>query len=71
LARARERAWLALAAGTTMDVERLRQNPNYLNSVKEDLPDAASGRDLIMVKFGADARVELTCYDDGCKGVGK
>ena len=54
-----------------MDVERLRQNPNYLNSVKEDLPDAASGRDLIMVKFGADARVELTCYDDGCKGVGK
>lgn len=46
-------------------------NPNYLNSVKEDRPDATAGRDLVRVKFGADGRVDLTCYDDGCKGVGK
>ena len=46
-------------------------NPNYLNSVKEDRPDATAGRDLIKVQFGADGRIDLTCYDDGCKGVGK
>ena len=46
-------------------------NPNYLNSVKEDRPDATAGRDLVRVQFGADGRVDLTCYDDGCKGVGK
>lgn len=46
-------------------------NPNYLNSVREDRPDATAGRDLIRVKFGADGRIDLTCYDDGCKGVGK
>jgi hypothetical protein len=46
-------------------------NPNYLNSVREDRPDATAGRDLVKVKFGADGRIDLTCYDDGCKGVGK
>ena len=46
-------------------------NPNYLNSVREDRPDATAGRDLIRVKFGADGRIDLTCYDDGCKGVGQ
>ena len=46
-------------------------NPNYLNSVKEDRPDATAGRDLVRVQFGADGRIDLTCYDDGCKGVGK
>jgi hypothetical protein len=46
-------------------------NPNYLNSVREDRPDATAGRDLIKVQFGADGRIDLTCYDDGCKGVGK
>ena len=46
-------------------------NPNYLNSVKEEIPDATAGRDLIKVQFGADGRIHLTCYDDGCKGVGK
>ncbi len=46
-------------------------NPNYLNSVREDRPDAMAGRDLIKVQFGADGRIDLTCYDDGCKGVGK
>ena len=45
--------------------------PNYLNSVKEDRPDATAGRDLIKVQFDADGRIDLTCYDDGCKGVGK
>lgn len=46
-------------------------NPNYLNSVREERPDATAGRDLIKVEFGADGRIDLTCYDDGCKGVGK
>jgi hypothetical protein len=46
-------------------------NPNYLNSVREDRPDATAGRDLIKVQFGADGRIDLTCYDDGCKGVGQ
>lgn len=46
-------------------------NPNYLNSVREDRPDATAGRDLIKVKFGADGRIDLTCYDEGCKGVGQ
>jgi len=46
-------------------------NPNYLNSVREDRPDATAGRDLIRVKFGSDGRINLTCYDDGCKGVGQ
>jgi len=46
-------------------------NPNYLNSVREDRPDATAGRDLVKVQFGADGRVDLTCYDDGCKGVGQ
>ena len=46
-------------------------NPNYLNSVREDRPDATAGRDLIKVQFGADGRINLTCYDDGCKGVGQ
>ena len=46
-------------------------NPNYLNSVREDRPDATAGRDLVRVQFGADGRIDLTCYDDGCKGVGQ
>jgi hypothetical protein len=46
-------------------------NPNYLNSVREDRPDATAGRDLIKVEFGADGRIDLTCYDAGCQGVGK
>jgi hypothetical protein len=46
-------------------------NPNYLNSVREDRPDATAGRDLVKVQFGADGRIDLTCYDDGCKGVGQ
>jgi hypothetical protein len=44
-------------------------NPNYLNSVRQDRPDATAGRDLVMVRFDGTGRVNLTCYDDGCKGV--
>lgn len=44
-------------------------NPNYLNSVRQDRPDATAGRDLVMVRFDATGRVNLTCYDDGCKEV--
>ncbi|EDY37196.1 conserved hypothetical protein [Cyanobium sp. PCC 7001] len=44
-------------------------NPNYLNSVREDNPDASAGRDLVGVKFGADGRVVITCWDEGCEEV--
>ncbi len=44
-------------------------NPNYLNSVREENPGATEGRDLVMVHFGPDGRVNLTCYDDGCEAV--
>lgn len=42
-------------------------NANYLNSVREDRPEAAAGRDLVQVRFDDSGRVHLTCYDDGCK----
>ncbi|MEO1002481.1 MAG: hypothetical protein AAFX65_05140 [Cyanobacteria bacterium J06638_7] len=41
-------------------------NPNYLNSIREERPDSTQGRDLVMVRFGDDGRVVLTCYDEGC-----
>ncbi|MCP9771719.1 hypothetical protein KBY66_03640 [Synechococcus sp. Tobar12-5m-g] len=41
-------------------------NPNYLNSVRESNPTATAERDLVRVHFGADGRVDITCYDDGC-----
>ena len=44
-------------------------NPNYLNSVRQDRPDATAGRDLVMVRFDSTGRVNLTCYDDGCQEV--
>ena len=44
-------------------------NANYLNSVREERPDATAGRDLVQVRFDASGRVNLTCYDDGCKEV--
>jgi hypothetical protein len=44
-------------------------NANYLNSVREERPDATAGRDLVQVRFDATGRVNLTCYDDGCKEV--
>lgn len=44
-------------------------NPNYLNSVRQDRPDATAGRDLVMVRFDGSGRVNLSCYDEGCKEV--
>ena len=44
-------------------------NANYLNSVREERPDATAGRDLVQVRFDETGRVNLTCYDDGCKEV--
>ncbi len=44
-------------------------NANYLNSVREERPDATAGRDLLQVRFDSTGRVNLTCYDDGCKEV--
>jgi hypothetical protein len=42
-------------------------NPNYLNSVREENAAAAAGRDLVKVHFGADGRINASCYDDGCE----
>jgi hypothetical protein len=42
-------------------------NPNYLNSVREDRGNTRlQGRDLVMVHFGRDGRVDASCYDDAC-----
>jgi hypothetical protein len=48
-------------------------NPNYLNSVREDRANNArlAGRDLVMVHFGKDGRVDASCYDDACALVKK
>jgi len=42
-------------------------NPNYLNSVRQDHAAAMASRDLVKVHFGADVRINATCYDDGCE----
>jgi len=43
-------------------------NPNYLNSIREDRPDLQlQGRDLVRVHFGADGRVDASCFDAGCR----
>lgn len=44
-------------------------NANYLNSVREERPEATAGRDLVQVRFDDSGRVNLSCYDDGCKEV--
>ncbi|MEB3332513.1 MAG: hypothetical protein VKI83_08485 [Synechococcaceae cyanobacterium] len=41
-------------------------NANYLNSVREEQPQTTAGRDLVRVHFGADGRINASCYDDGC-----
>jgi hypothetical protein len=42
-------------------------NPNYLNSVREDRAGTnLDGRDLVIVHFGKDGRVDASCYDDAC-----
>jgi len=42
-------------------------NANYLNSIREERPDASAGRDLIQVRFDQSGRVNVTCFDDGCQ----
>ena len=42
-------------------------NPNYLNSVRQDNPTRLAGRDLVRVHFGADGRIDASCYDAGCE----
>ena len=44
-------------------------NPNYLNSVRESNAAATAGRDLVRVHFGADGRIDASCYDAGCEVV--
>lgn len=42
-------------------------NANYLNSVREDQAGTnLEGRDLVMVHFGKDGRVDASCYDEAC-----
>lgn len=42
-------------------------NPNYLNSVLQGNPLSMAQRDLVKVHFGADGRINASCYDDGCE----
>ncbi len=44
-------------------------NPNHLNSVREERVDELEGRDRVLVRFGDDGRLLLTCYDQGCEVV--
>ena len=44
-------------------------NPNYLNSVRQANSSATEGRDLVRVHFGADGRIDASCYDAGCSVV--
>ncbi|MFM7268768.1 MAG: hypothetical protein ACKOZT_09300 [Cyanobium sp.] len=71
------RRWLSLRNAAALfstnticfnDRELCVVNPNYLNSVREDRPDLSlQGRDLVRVHFGADGRVDASCYDAGCR----
>ncbi len=43
-------------------------NPNYINSVREDRANSRlEGRDLVMVHFDKQGRVDASCYDQACK----
>lgn len=46
-------------------------NPNYLNSVRQDLGRAADGRSVLEVHFGDDGRIDASCYDAGCPDRGR
>lgn len=46
-------------------------NPNYLNSVRQQLGAAASGRKVLELQFGDDGRVDAGCYDAGCPDGGR
>lgn len=49
-------------------IELCAVNPNYLNSVREDRAGTSlDGRDLVMVHFGKDGRVDASCYDHACR----
>jgi hypothetical protein len=42
-------------------------NANYLNSVREEAGNTLTGRDLMALSFGSNGRVDVTCFDDGCR----
>ena len=42
-------------------------NPNYLNSVREEAGPTYAGRDLVGLSFGDKGRVDIACFDDGCR----
>jgi hypothetical protein len=46
-------------------------NPNYLNSVRQDLGRAVNGRSVLEVHFGKDGRIDASCYDAGCPDGGQ
>lgn len=46
-------------------------NPNYLNSVRQDLGRAVNGRRVLEVHFGKDGRIDASCYDAGCPDGGQ
>ncbi|MFN6337344.1 MAG: hypothetical protein ACK41W_01235 [Cyanobacteriota bacterium] len=46
-------------------------NPNYLNSVRQDLGKSVNGRDVLEVHFGKDGRIDASCYDAGCPDGGQ
>lgn len=46
-------------------------NPNYLNSVRQDLGRAVNGRSVLKVFFGKDGRIDASCYDAGCPDGGQ
>jgi hypothetical protein len=46
-------------------------NPNYLNSVRQDLGKSVNGRSVLEVHFGKDGRIDASCYDAGCPDGGQ
>jgi hypothetical protein len=42
-------------------------NPNYLNSVRQEAGPTYAGRDLVGLSFGTNGRVDIACFDDGCR----
>ncbi|MFM7549541.1 MAG: hypothetical protein ACKO8I_11875 [Cyanobacteriota bacterium] len=46
-------------------------NPNYLNSVRQELGRAGNGRSVLKVHFGKDGRIDASCYDAGCPDGGQ
>jgi hypothetical protein len=42
-------------------------NPNYLNSVRQAAGTNFTGRDLVGLSFGSNGRVDVACFDEGCR----